>query len=418
MIANEGSRARSLATAAHMEGTELAAELASLLHAGGGLLAVVGLLVPSLRPAHLLGGIAVALAAFAIGATYHLTRRWAWSDRALRWAVVLSGLALITAYNLATVAEPFRYSVFYFFLIVWIGLTQPRRTSLWTMPLVAVSYLVPIVVHDATTEAVLSILFIAPTLALTGELVGWFSAQRTSLRDELEAAVSELEELDQRRDLFIDTASHELRSPLATIRASLTTLEAHHGQLSEDQLARLLEAAHRQVDRMQRMVDDLLTSSRIRSGALSYQPRTVALGEELPEMVPPSLLDEVEIDTANLTGRHVHVDPDHLSQVLTNLVANAARYGEPPIVISAEAADHTISVSVTDHGPGVPEEEAAELFSRYEHGGETEGLGLGLHIVQLLAERNGGEVHHRDNEPQGAQFVVSLPAGDPVGDDG
>lgn len=244
MTVNELPQAHPHAGAASSDGTVLTAELAGLLHAGGGLLAVIGLVIPRLRPAHLLAGTAVALAAIVIGWAYHHTREWSWSDVTLRWAVVGSGLSLITAYNLATAAEPFRYSVFYFFLIVWIGLTQPRGTSLRTMPLVAGSYLVPIVVHDASRAAVLSILFIAPTLAVTGELVGWFSAQRTSLRQQLETAVGELRQHDVRRDLFIDTASHELRSPLATIRGSLATLQDRAGQLSEDDTARLVGVLH------------------------------------------------------------------------------------------------------------------------------------------------------------------------------
>lgn len=172
---------------------------------------------------------------------------------------------------------------------------------------------------------------------------------------------------------------------------------------------------HRQVDRMQRMVEDLLTSSRMRSGALTCRPRTVDLGEEIPRLVAPSLLEGVDLDTEALTGCRVRFDPDHLAQVLTNLLANAARYGEPPVKVTAERHDDRVELSVADHGEGIAREAVPELFHRYEHGGDTAGLGLGLHIVRQLTERNGGTVVYRDHEPRGACFVLDLPAAEPTG---
>jgi signal transduction histidine kinase len=110
----------------------------------------------------------------------------------------------------------------------------------------------------------------------------------------------------------------------------------------------------------------------------------------------------------------VRADPAYLDEIVVNLVENADKYGAPPITVSAHQAGDVVELTVSDHGPGVPEDFVPRLFERYTRADDTpdhpRGSGLGLYLVDKLARACGGSVRYEPNHPHGARFIVTLPA--------
>jgi len=232
------------------------------------------------------------------------------------------------------------------------------------------------------------------------------------LNQELEEANLQLESTAQFKDDLLSMVSHELRTPLTPILGFLELLEAR-GNLTTDQ-QQLLKVVGSNAKRMLRLVDDLLAVGRASAGALVSQPQHVPLEpalrgvlEELGEMVGP-------VDLA-VGGCLVVVDPKHLEQIVMNLLANASKYGQPPVTVTAEpAGEGRIALEVADRGEGVPPDFQAHMWDRFVQKDRGDrrtatGVGLGLSIIRLLAESNDATVSYRDGSPTGAVFTVELP---------
>lgn len=207
-------------------------------------------------------------------------------------------------------------------------------------------------------------------------------------------------------------AAHELRSPLTTIIGSAQTLRQRWAELDEDTRTALLEAIERQGRRMERLVDDLLTMSRLDAGTFPItiaDHRTaelVALAVNGVGPVEPPIHVEVAGDPI------VRADGDRVIQMLDNLLVNAYRYGRSPFSVSVAETDRVVHFVVSDHGPGVPAELVGNLFNRWSPAatGQAGSVGLGLSIVRELAEAQGGRVSYRSGPDGGAEFSFALPA--------
>jgi len=232
-------------------------------------------------------------------------------------------------------------------------------------------------------------------------------AERVAMAIERAQLHEELIQLDQLKLSFVAVASHELRSPATSVYGVLKTLSERGGYLSEELQAELLRVGAEQGERLRRLVEELLDLSRLDARAISVEPRPVVLKAALADVVQGALTrsDAVELDIPDDLA--AVVDPLVLERVVSNLVANAVRYGAPPIRIAAQQRDRHLRVTVEDAGPGVPKDLEGRLFDRFARGGES-GTGLGLAIARAYAQAHGGNLVY-DPLPDGARFELLIP---------
>jgi signal transduction histidine kinase len=219
---------------------------------------------------------------------------------------------------------------------------------------------------------------------------------------------------------FASDVSHELRSPLMTLAASIEVLENQREDLPERaQVA--LDLMTADVDRFQQLVEDLLEISRFDAGVARLELEEVHLAELVMQAVSHATdLDvPIELDAA-LAGLVVHADKRRIVRVIANLLDNARKYGGGATGVSLRRVDDGIQIAVEDRGPGVPEDDRQLIFDRFSRGvsagrrGHNDGVGLGLALVAEHVNLHGGKVwvNGRADGEEGARFVVELPVED------
>jgi signal transduction histidine kinase len=235
-------------------------------------------------------------------------------------------------------------------------------------------------------------------------------AARVALAIERARLHEETVALDQLKANFVAIASHELRTPATGVYGVLATL-AHHGDELAPQLREeLLRTGLEQGERLRRLLEELLDLSRLDSKVIRVDPTPVLVRtvvEEIArEAVPKGMPLTVDVpkDLAAVVDRLV------LDRVLSNLLINASRYGEPPVRVTAEQRDRHLRIAVSDEGPGVPEELRPRLFDRFARGDDAGGSGLGLSIARSYARAHGGDIFYDESAP-GARFELILPQG-------
>jgi PAS domain S-box-containing protein len=233
--------------------------------------------------------------------------------------------------------------------------------------------------------------------------------------------LNELKEADRRKDEFLATLAHELRNPLAPVRNAVEVLR-HRGP-DEPELRWSRDVIDRQVAHMARLIDDLLDVSRITRNKLELRKERVELAEVVREALETSqpLIEECGHHLAvSLPPEpiYLHADLLRLSQVLTNLITNAAKYTDRGgrIWLTAEQQGNEVVVRVKDTGVGIPAEKLPGLFQMFFQVDRAleraqGGLGIGLSLVRRLVELHGGSVTaHSAGRGKGSEFIVSLPA--------
>ncbi|TDC90126.1 sensor histidine kinase KdpD [Saccharopolyspora aridisoli] len=231
----------------------------------------------------------------------------------------------------------------------------------------------------------------------------------------------------QLRTALLSAVGHDLRTPLASIKASVSSLRAPDLQLSPDDTGELLAGVEESADRLTQLVDNLLDSSRLATGAVT--PRLHPVGYD--EVVARALagLDgrhHIDLDISERLPR-VMADPGLIERVVANVVQNALKYGRPDegrIRVGASAHASRVELRVVDHGPGLPagaDEDAFAPFERLgEHGERGDagpgGVGLGLSVAQGFVDAMRGTIRAEDTPGGGLTIVVSLPAADRQGD--
>ncbi len=225
-----------------------------------------------------------------------------------------------------------------------------------------------------------------------------------------------LEEVDRWRQALMGAVSHDLRTPLASIKASVSDLRDPHVVLNDADAAELLELVDAQTDRLSRLVTNLLDMTRIQSGTLTLRRTQVTVLELLDAAIGglAGSLGEVPV-RRELPADLPMVEVDHVLvvEVLANLLDNAARHSpaEACVVVSARSGGSgAVEVAVSDRGPGVPVAErdrVFQMFNRVSGGGRA---GLGLAIVKAFVEAHGQTIRVEDEVGGGARFVFSLPA--------
>lgn len=233
--------------------------------------------------------------------------------------------------------------------------------------------------------------------------------------------VTEEHALRNLRSFFLANISHEFRTPLSTLSASLELLMEQADELTAGDIRELLRPTHLSLLSLQTLIDNLLESSRIEAGMFALRRQPVALEELILDAlaIARPLLDrrgQSVTMTEPAALEPVAVDRGRMTQALVNLLSNASKYSPigQPIDLWVERRDGALRVAVADRGPGIPTEERANVFRRFvrldEVGEEQQGMGLGLYLVKKIVEAHDGTVGVDDRPGGGAVFWLELPA--------
>jgi len=227
-------------------------------------------------------------------------------------------------------------------------------------------------------------------------------------------AHEEAQGLDVLKSEFIALAAHELRNPLSSIYGLCITLDERGDALAASDRLALRDTVREQTARMRHLIEQLLDLSRFDLKAIHVSPERVRLRpkiEELVRTVVPAREGIVEI--AVPPDLEAPLDPIALDRMLSNLIANALRHGEPPVTVMAAQRDTHLRLAVEDRGQGVRREFVPRLFDRFTRGpesrGRTRGSGLGLAIAQAYARAHGGDIVYEPAVPHGARFELVIP---------
>jgi signal transduction histidine kinase len=260
--------------------------------------------------------------------------------------------------------------------------------------------------------------FVEADLRLLGSLAAPAALilEHFSRFEEAKATSEKMTELAQLKSDFVSVTSHELRTPLTSIIGSLATLARPELAPTDPGAQQLLATARRQADRLKRLIEDLLTASRLDNQSLPQRPQSIDLAVFVRDAVRsiPAADEVVSLDLSSDIPP-LEADPDHVRRIVVNLVENALKYAPGSKVdVVAKASGTEVWVSVIDHGPGVPYELHDHIFDRFTQVGEHAtrvkgGTGLGLSIVRGLAEAMGGRVWYEPTVGGGATFSLALP---------
>jgi two-component system sensor histidine kinase KdpD len=226
-----------------------------------------------------------------------------------------------------------------------------------------------------------------------------------------------LEEIDRWRSALMGAASHDLRTPLASIKTAVSSLRQVDTPLGPDDRAELLELIELQTDRLARLVTNLLDMTRIQSGALQLRPAAIAFDELVDEargllggLLAPERISLRSSEDLPL----LLIDHPLVSQVLANVLENAGRLSPPESVIRvaarpAAASPGMVEISVSDEGPGIPRADQERVFEMFSQNGGGGRAGLGLAIAKAFVEAHGGRIWIDPAMQPGARVVFTVP---------
>jgi len=253
-------------------------------------------------------------------------------------------------------------------------------------------------------------------LRMTGVNVDIDDVKRAEV--EALAAVQREKELSELKSKFVSTASHEFRTPLATMLSSAELLEHYPESLSQDERSNLLQNIQSGAKRMSVMIDDVLDHGRLESGVLKLNPERLDLRELCNKVVSEFRIAQGKQHLIKVVDRfdlpQVNMDERLLRHILNNLLSNAVKYSPPgsEVVFSLARRDERAVIEIQDHGIGIPEKDQPRLFQSFQRASNVEqrqGTGLGLAIVKKCVELHGGEIGMSSALGAGTRFTVVLP---------
>jgi len=224
--------------------------------------------------------------------------------------------------------------------------------------------------------------------------------------------------VNESRAAFLAAMTHNLRTPLASIKAALSTLQDPDAHLDGETRARLLHIAHDETERLERLVNKVLELSRIHAGVIEPRREPTDVGE-LTRGAVRRLRHLAARDRVRLSVEGgvlvVSVDPEMIELVLVSVLENALRFAPAgtEVAVVAEPADHGgCTIRVVDHGPGIPvhqRDKVFEEFARLDGPPDSGGSGLGLAIARAFVDAHGGAIRVDTTPGGGATFVIELP---------
>lgn len=230
------------------------------------------------------------------------------------------------------------------------------------------------------------------------------SLRRAERRQRLDAARSEL----------VSTVSHEIRSPLTSVKGFTQTLLAKWDRFNDEQKRQMLATINDDADRVTRLLEELLEVSRIDAGRVRLRRQMIDLAALVERVSARQRAGEdgerLAVEAADGLPE-LYADPDRVEQVLTNLLENALRHGEGTVTITVRPEPEAVEVRISDQGPGIPEAQQQHIFGKFFRGdARRSGTGLGLYITKGLVEAHGGRIWV-ESSPQGTSFCFTLPRG-------
>ena len=213
---------------------------------------------------------------------------------------------------------------------------------------------------------------------------------------------------------FVAAVSHEFRTPLTALR-QFTGLLLDRDNLTDAQRRTCYEAQVRSTDRLSRLVESLLDFRRMEAGARPYHFEHLDASALLAKVAGDFQSEsKVVIDLEAPPGHHLEADSAAITLALWNLLDNAVKYGQPPFELNLSRGPDQTRIRVTDHGPGIPQEETKRIFQRFYRGagartGEVKGTGIGLAMVRHIAEAHRGRVDVQSRPGQQTTFTLILP---------
>lgn len=242
-----------------------------------------------------------------------------------------------------------------------------------------------------------------------GQIVKWFGTNTD---------VDEYKKLQSQKDEFISMASHELRTPMTTIKAWTQIQKKRFEKQGIEEVVYSFNKMETQINKVNRLIADLLDVSKIQVGKLSYATDDIAINDVVHESV--EMVQQTSVTHAIIvhggTDKHIIGDRDRLEQVFTNLLNNAMKYSPhaTTVDIFIETMQDSVLVKVQDYGIGIPREHKGKIFERFYRVSDGEsplfpGLGMGLYLACEIIVRHGGNITVESQEGKGSVFTVMLP---------
>ena len=257
-----------------------------------------------------------------------------------------------------------------------------------------------------------------------GDEVSALAAAFNTMAIDLETRAAALADSDRARRQLLADVSHELMTPLAAIRGYVETLGMTELKIDAGTRAKYLDIAHQETHKLEAIIGELLELARLEGGGETLEREAVLAGDlfrRVADRHRPTLIERrvtLTMETADGTPL-IYGDADRLEQALQNVAANAIRHTPDgaTVTLRAEPAGDRVRITVTDSGPGIPEEHLPRIFDRFYKADASRagtripsGSGLGLSIVRAIVHRHGGEVRAFNRPAGGAVFEILLPA--------
>ncbi len=233
--------------------------------------------------------------------------------------------------------------------------------------------------------------------------------------------ITERKKMERMKNEFISTVSHELRTPLTSIRGSLGLITGGVAGELPPRVRTMVDIAYKNSERLVRLINDILDIEKIASGKMVFDLKPVDLMSLIEQAVEANRAYAAEFGVTLTLEQHlsnviINTDSDRLTQVLTNLLSNAAKFSprDDTVIISIVRQEHTIRVAITDHGPGIAEAFRDQIFQKFAQADSSDtrqksGTGLGLSISKAIVERLGGTIGFETSPEQGTTFYFNLP---------
>lgn len=236
--------------------------------------------------------------------------------------------------------------------------------------------------------------------------------------ERLQIELEKEQEMIALKERFISTASHDFRTPLTIIKMSANVLEKYDGQFTAEQRMAKLHQISKQVDKMNQLIDDVLTMSKANSGKIDFRPNEIELKPFCQEIWDnfqqlAEKTHQMDIDY-QCNKELVVIDPNLIHYILANLLSNAIKYSPTNGHVRFEVScdDTQLTFRIHDNGIGIPEADVAQLFQPFHRATNVKGFdgtGLGLSIVKTYVESHHGHINVESKENLGSTFTISIP---------